>query len=132
MGALPPKYKFALNAHAEYRANRCPGCNAKTLLRKIPLVIHLAGVGLLVLRKSCRLCLKCEVVIAHQAELESSIPTTPAQDNTPPEYMVLGTTNPQMWRRGLTGEMSAEELICNMADFKSHLRVECTAGGWYR
>lgn len=56
MGALRPKYSFLLNPHADYRASSCPKCLAKTRVRKIPLVIHVEGVGLLILRKTCRPC----------------------------------------------------------------------------
>lgn len=73
MGALPPRYSFVLNPHVDYRVTSCPGCKAKTRVRKIPLVIHVDGVGLLILRKTCRLCLNCETVIVHQAEIESAI-----------------------------------------------------------
>lgn len=131
MGNLPPEYSLVLNAHPNYRATSCPQCKNKTLLRKIPLVIHVEGLGLLVLRKTCRLCLRCEMLIAHQAEVEASIRVTTGDAGTPPEYLVLGTTSPQMWRRGLSGDMSIDELVRDMADFKSHLDIEYTPGGWY-
>jgi len=59
MGALPPKYSLVLNPHADYRATSCPDCKAKTRGRKIPLVIHVDGAGLLILRKTCRLRATC-------------------------------------------------------------------------
>jgi hypothetical protein len=131
MGALPPKYSFALNPHADYRATSCPGCQAKTRVRKIPLVIHVEGLGLLILRKTCRLCLNCETVIAHQAEIESAIKGATGQPAATPDYLVLGTASPQVWRRGLSGDMSMDELVRNMADFKAHLQIQSTPGGWY-
>jgi hypothetical protein len=131
MGALPPKYSFVLNPHADYRASSCPRCNAKTLLRKIPLVVHVEGLGLLILRKTCRVCLHCEMVIAHQAEVEASIGSTTGRAAGVPDYLVLGTTVPAVWRRGMRGKMAIDELIRNMADFKAHLHIECTPGGWY-
>ena len=131
MGALPPKYSLALNPHADYRATSCPGCNAKTRVRKIPLVIHVEGVGLLILRKTCRLCLHCQTVIVHQAEIESEIKASagPAAAATP-DYLVLGTVSPRVWRQGLSGDVKIEELIRNMADFKAHLQIKSTPGGW--
>ena len=132
MGALPPRYSFALNPHADYRATSCPGCKAKTRVRKIPLVIHVEGVGLLILRKTCRLCLNCETVIAHQAEIESAIKASAGQAAAAtPDYLVLGTVGPRVWRQGLSGDMSINELVRNMADFKAHLQIEYTPGGWY-
>jgi hypothetical protein len=132
MGALPPRYSFALNPHADYRATICPGCQAKTRVRKIPLVIHVEGLGLLILRKTCRLCLNCETVIAHQAEIESAIKGSVGQAAAAtPDYLVLGTASPQVWRKGLSGDMGINELVRNMADFKAYLQIQYTPGGWY-
>ena len=132
MGALPPRYSLVLNPHADYRATSCPGCKAKTRVRKIPLVIHVEGVGLLILRKTCRLCLHCETVIVHQAEIESEIKTSAGQAaGATPDYLVLGTVGPRVWRQGLSGQMGIDELVRNMADFKTHLQIKYTPGGWY-
>jgi hypothetical protein len=132
MGALPPRYSLALNPHADYRATSCPGCKAKTRVRKIPLVIHVDGVGLLILRKTGRLCLDCETVVVHQAEIESEIRTAsgPAAAAIA-DYLVLGTTSSRVWRQGLSGDMKIDELVRNMADFKAHLQIKSTPGGWY-
>jgi hypothetical protein len=132
MGALPPRYSFALNPYAEYRASICPGCKAKTRVRKIPLVIHVGGLGLLILRKTCRLCLNCEMVIAHQAEIESAIRASARQAPTAtPDYLVLGTVGPRVWRQGLSGDMKIDEMVRNMADFRAYLEIKYTPGGWY-
>ena len=131
MGALPPRYSFVLNPHADYRATSCPGCKAKTRVRKIPLVIHMDGAGLLILRKTCRLCPNCETVIVHQAEIESAIKASVGQAAaTAPDYLVLGTVGSRVWRQGLSGDLSMDELVRNMADFKAHLQITYTAGGW--
>ena len=132
MGALPPKYSFVLNPHVDYRATKCPGCEAQTRVRKIPLVIHVEGVGLLTLRKTCRLCVVCETVIAHQAEIESAIKASAGQaTGAVPDYLVLGTVNPRVWRQGLSGAVSLDVLRRNMADFKAHKQIKYTPGGWY-
>jgi len=132
MGALPPRYSFVLNPHVDCRVTRCPGCKAKTRVRKIPLVIHVEGAGLLILRKTCRLCLNCETVIVHQAEIESAIKASAGQAATAtPDYLVLGTVGPRVWRQGLSGDVSMDELVRNMADFKAHLQIQYTPGGWY-
>jgi hypothetical protein len=132
LGALPPRYSFALNPHTDYRATSCPRCNTKTRVRKIPLVIHVEGVGLLILRKTCRLCLPCEVVIVHQAEIEAEIKASAGQGAAAtPDYLVLGTVSPRVWRQGLSGDMKIDELVRDMADFKAYLQIDYTPGGWY-
>jgi len=86
----------------------------------------------LILRKTCRLCLNCETVIVQQAEIERAIKASAGQAAAAtPDYLVLGTVGPRVWRQGLSGDVSMDELVRNMADFKAHLQILCTAGGWY-
>jgi hypothetical protein len=132
MGALPPRYSFVLNPYPRERFTRCPQCDAKTRIRKIPLVIHFETVGLVMLRKSCRLCVVCETLIAHQAEVERSIDALGQTQASTREYLVLGTLDVKLWRRGLSGDVTVNELTAHMADFKHHMRIDYTPGGWYR
>ena len=70
MGGLPPRYAFVLSPHANERFTKCPRCETKTHVRKIPLVIHVNHFGLVLLNKTCRLCLTCEMLVAHQTDLD--------------------------------------------------------------
>jgi hypothetical protein len=71
-------------------------------------------------------------VIVHQAEIESAIKASAGQaPAATPDYLVLGTVGPRVWRQGLSGDVSVNELVRNMADFKAHLQIEYTPGGWY-
>ena len=110
MGALPPRYSFALNPYAVH-FTMCPDCQTKTRVRKLPLAIHVEGLGLFVLRKSCRLCLACDMVIVHQQELELLIAARLREVEGPGralDYLVLGTVASDLWRRGLTGGVSLD------------------------
>jgi hypothetical protein len=133
MGALAPRYLFVLNPHSQARFTKCPQCETKTRVRKIPLVIHVPAVGLVTLGKRCRLCLNCEILIAHQADVDGLIGALRQRQGAkgpPEEYLVLGTTDFSTWRRGFSGRISLEELAPHMADFKGHLKVDYAAGGW--
>lgn len=133
MGALTPRYSFALNAHIEARFTTCPGCQAKTRLRKLPLAIHTEGLGLFILRKSCRVCVSCDMLIVHQAELEPLIRArlrNTEGSSRVLDYLVLGTVDSKVWRRGLTGGVSFAELLRNMADFRRHMQIEQIGRGW--
>ena len=133
IGALPARYSFALNSHVHARFTKCPRCEAKTRVRKIPFVIHVDGVGLVVLRKTCRLCVKCELVIVQRAEIEPLIAASVGQAVvTQPQYLVVGTVNPRVWRRGLSADVMIDELIQHMADFKAYMDLKYSPGGWYR
>lgn len=134
MGALPPRYSFVLNPHARERFSRCPRCEASTRVRKIPLVIHVDSVGLVTLRKTCRLCVVCDMLIAHQTEIEGLIDGL-ADDRAKSkraEYLVLGTVESRAWRRGVSVGVTLDDLIHHMADFKEYMRIDYTPGGWHR
>ena len=133
MGALAPRYSFVLNPYTDVRFTICPGCGAKTSLRRMPLVIHTEGLGLFVLRKSCRLCVVCDMVIVHQDELEPLITARlPRRKwaSGPPQYLVLGTVDLRVWRMGLAGGLSVDELLQHMADFSGYMQIDYTGRGW--
>lgn len=87
-GKLKPRYRFALNPFPEVRWSRCPRCEKLTHARKFPLLIHIDGLGLLTLGKTCRYCTPCEFVIADQAELEEEL------------VILSGATFPKRWGAG--------------------------------
>jgi hypothetical protein len=129
MGVLPPRYAFVMNPHADMGFTKCPRCEAKMRVRKLSLVIHVEGVGLVLLGKTCRLCLDCDALVAHQADLDRLVRAM--GDGAKPKYLVLGTLDRRVWRRGLEGRVSLDEVVECMSDFKTHLRVDVTPGGWY-
>ena len=65
---------------------------------------HLDGPRLVLLNKTCRLCLRCDTLIVDRDELERVMmaaglsAAVKAQD-----YVVLGTIDRRTWRRGLAG-----------------------------
>lgn len=134
LGALPPRYSFVLNPYPRARFTRCPTCDARTRLRKLPLVVHVehsAGPRLVIVGKTCRLCVTCDLLIAHRAELARLIASSAVADETkPPSYAVLGTADRRVWRRGLVRTITLGEVRDCMADFKGHMRVDFTPGGW--
>ena len=129
MGALPPRYAFVLNPHADAGFTKCPRCDTRTNLRKLPLVIHLEGFGLVLLGKTCRLCLRCETLITHKAELDKLLGAV--GNVAQPDYVVLGTLGRRTYRQGLTGSASIADVKHEMSDFRSYWKVDFTPAGWY-
>lgn len=129
LGAQPPRYAFVLNPHADAGFTRCPRCETKTNLRKLSLVIHIEGFGLVLLGKSCRLCLRCETLVAHKVDLDKLIGAVVR--GPIPDYVVLGTADRRTYRQGLAGAASIEDVREHMADFKSYWQVDFTPAGWY-
>lgn len=129
LGALAPRYAFILNPHTDTRFSRCARCETKTNVRKVSLVIHVEGFGLVLLGKTCRLCLRCDTLVAHKVELDNLLSTVVAVQH--PEYVVLGTINSRTYRRGLSGGASLDDVKAHMADFKSYWKVDVTPAGRY-
>lgn len=129
LGALPPRYAFILNPRADARFTKCPRCEARTNLRKLSLVVHLEGFGLVILGKTCRLCLRCDTLVAHKAELDKLLRTLVTA--SAPDYVVLGTADQPTYRRGLAGGASLDDVKAHMSDFKSYWNVTITPAGRY-
>lgn len=136
LGALSPRYSFVLNSHVRERFSKCPTCTAATRIRKLPLVVHVVHLDaprLVLLNKTCRLCLLCETLIVDRGELERVIigagfgAAVDAQD-----YVVMGTIDRHTWRRGLAGAVPQLDIREHMADFKKYLKVDVVPAHWER
>ena len=91
------------------------------------------GRDCVLLNKTCRLCLLCETLIVHRAELERVIiasgfsAAVHGQD-----YVVLGTIDRRTWRRGVAGDAQLADIREHMADFKKYLKVDVVPAHWER
>lgn len=140
LGALPPCYSFVLHPDLRAKFTKCPRCNAPTRLRKLPLLIHVEihvehpdGARLAILGKTCRLCVECEMLIAHEADISQLLVASGlAAEGRTPSYVVLGTVAPRVWRVGLTRGVTLDAVRACTADFKQYMRIDVTPGGWYR
>lgn len=132
LGKRPPRYAFMLNPYSDVRLSKCPKCQKLTHPRKFALFLHINEWGPLTLGKTCRYCSRCELIMAHQDELEDQL-----MRQLPPEiarngYLVVGTFDKKVWQRGMRGEtQSLIDSLKDLADFKKHYDLGCTPGGWY-
>lgn len=127
LGKQPPRHYFFLNPYHDVRFTSCPKCGGKTKLRKFPLVIHMEGPMLLSLNKTCRYCPFCDLLIAHQNEMEGEMVLAFQQRN--PEiigndYLVLGTVDRPVWQRGNRGDFNSQEILEHLHDFKDYWHFE--------
>jgi hypothetical protein len=133
IGKLPPRFTFILNSYKQTRVSKCPLCRRLTHMRKFALLIYIKDWGMLSLGKTCRYCTPCELIIAHQDELEDEL--VGVFERHAPEiignpYVVLGTVDKERWKASL--ERGVEELgksLEHIADFKKVLDFKLT-GGW--
>ena len=133
IGKLPPQHIFILNPYTDARFTRCPGCDQKTKQRKLPLFIHVDPLKPVVLGKTCRYCPDCDILIAHQDELEAQLAAL-FDEHDPSlignEYLVLGTVERGAWRESLKHPKSIPEIREHLHDFKEVRTVEVAPAGW--
>jgi hypothetical protein len=124
LGNLPPRYNFFLNPYQIERFKHCPQCNGITEQKKVPLVIHVDPDYPVSLNYTCRYCAPCDLLIAHQKELEGylvqmimkSAPQAIGHD-----YLVIGTFDQDFWEQGTKTSKGAADLFENLHSFKQHL-----------
>ena len=104
LGQQTPRYRFFLNPYQDARFTRCPICRAPMRQRKLPLVIHVDPMQLVALNKTCRYCPRCDLLIAHQDEVEGILAALFSERQ--PEvigndYLVIGTVDRPEWKQRL-------------------------------
>jgi hypothetical protein len=73
------------------------------------------------------------MLIAHAADITHLLVASGvAAEGEAPDYVVLGTVAPRVWRAGLASGIALEAVRTSMADFKQYMRVDVTPGGWCR
>jgi hypothetical protein len=118
IGNLPPQYTFILNPYAGHRFTRCPNCERQMKQRKLPLFIHVDPANPVALNYTCRYCPHCDLLIAHQDEIETLLAQLFAQYNPSligNDYLVLGTLERRAWQ----------------ASFKEVQTIRVQPAGWY-
>ena len=140
LGKLPPMYAFSLNPYPETRVGRCPVCEHKMHQRKVlrqvalPSFIHVDPMHAVILGYTCRYCPDCDLLVAHQDDIEHLLATMFAERDPSVignDYLVMGMVERALWRAGMKTSMSIGELLDNLHDFKRVLQFEYRPAGWY-
>ena len=131
-GELPARYKFFLNPYSDIRFTRCPQCEGKTAQKKVPLMIHVDPHYPINLNYTCRYCPNCDILIAHQDEIEGQLYrlfSERAPEVIGNNYLVMGTTERAYWKEGFAKPHLPSETLANLHGFKEYLNFK-TTGGW--
>lgn len=129
----PRRHDFFLNPYRDCRFSYCPKCVEKTRLCKYPLAIHVEPMNPVVLNKSCRYCPPCDLIIAHQDEIEAQLAALfgerdPALAGN--DYLVMGTLDRSVFLQSRKAPMSAEQLLEHLHVFEQVLLFEPEHYGW--
>jgi hypothetical protein len=126
IGKGAPRYSFLLNPFRDRRFAICPNCEQRTLLRKVPLVIHVDPLNPVAIHQSCRYCPACDLLIAHQDEVEEQLAMLFSQRS--PElignsYLVIGTLDRDIWKRSVAEPLAIQDLTEHLHDFVEVLEL---------
>jgi hypothetical protein len=127
------RHSFFLNPYPDVAFTRCPGCEAKTRVRKFCLLVHVEPRHLLCLNKTCRYCTGCDLIITRKEELEQllyAIWIQRAPEIVGNDYLVFGTMDRRDWQRGQREELDPREAISLAYPFKEMLHFEPASAGW--
>lgn len=130
-GELPARYRFFLNQFSDERFTRCPQCEDRTTQKKVPLMIHIDPHYPVNLNYTCRYCHKCDILIAHQDEIEGHLHrlfSERAPEVIGNNYLVMGTTERAYWKDGLSKPHYPPETLANLHGFKEYLNFKRTDG----
>ncbi|OUL35580.1 hypothetical protein BV372_10630 [Nostoc sp. T09] len=129
------RHRFFLNPYSDSAFTKCPKCDAKTKIRKFPLVIHIQPQQLFILNKQCRYCENCDLIITKKQEIESLMAAGFIQSNPKiigNDYLVMGTVDRKDWKEGTQNALSPSEMLERIYVFQDVWDFEVIPAGWYR
>lgn len=122
LGKQNPRFRFFLNPYSDVRFTSCPQCGNKMRQRKLPLVIHVAPDALFALNKTCKYCPTCDLLLAHQDEIEWLLAQAAVDRgrNAPSadEYLIVGTMDRPDWKAGMQNALPLSHLLDHVHDFR--------------
>lgn len=84
------------------------------------------------LNKTCRYCPHCDLLIAHQNDVEhvlASSLSTYQPEVVGNDYLIIGTLEKAAWKRGTRQPLTLQETLDALHDFKEVVTFKVT-GGW--
>ena len=132
LGKQETRYRCFLNPYSDVRFTSCPQCGQRMRQRKLPLVIHVAPDVLFALNKTCKYCPTCDLLLAHQDEIEWLLAQAAAdrgrQPPTADEYLIVGTMDRPDWKAGMENALPPRQLLDHVYDFREVVTVTLDYG----
>lgn len=121
-GKRAPRYDLFLNMDHTTRFTSCPRCQIKTHARRFFLVVLVGSGYALVVEKTCRFCLSCDLLVIHQDQLEAQLTRQFVRINPQAigsDYQVVGTLDKDEWQQMRREAPTFEEIREYLYDFKA-------------
>lgn len=126
------KYYFFLNPYTDCSFTRCPKCDNRTKVKKLPLAILLEKKKMIfILNKICKFCPYCELIIAKKRELDSIIMQFLGLNKiTKDDYFIMGTQDKAVYCKGLGKRLIKENPLEGVSMFKDVWNFEVQHAYW--
>jgi hypothetical protein len=131
---MKKKHYFFLNPYMDCAFTKCPKCETQTKIRKFPLVIHVEPAQMLSIKKECKFCTNCSLIITRKQEIEKLLEIQLTQSNPQcigNNYLAIGTLELKDWQLGNRGLLSPQDIMERMYVFKDHWEFDVIPAGWY-
>ncbi len=127
----PARHYFWINPYIDQAFTRCPKCDNKTKVKKIPLVIDADKKALINLNMETKYCSYCDLIIAKKENIKNLDSAVLKQEISADNCFVFGTLDNQVFRKIKTKETFPAELFDIMHPFKDTLHFTVQPAGWY-
>jgi hypothetical protein len=96
-------------------------------------VVHVDPNNIITINKHCRYCPDCDILIAHQDELEHMLVVS--FEKRKPEvigndYLVIGTIDKSTWRKSKKETLMVNKMLEYLHDFKEYIEVGYRPASW--
>jgi len=127
------KYNFFLNPYSDAAFTKCPKCEGKTKVKKLPLTIVMdKNKAVLNLNKTCKYCPYCELLIAKKSEMEPILKQfLGVKIISEKDYIVVGTLDKEIYRKRINQEEMSNNPLFGVIFFKDILEFTMQPAGWY-
>ena len=127
------KYNFFLNPYSDAAFTKCPKCEGKTKVKKVPLTIVMEkNKAILNVNKTCKYCPYCELLIAKKNEMEHIVKQFLGVSSiNEKDYLIIGTLDNTLYRKIINNNIAGDEAFSGMAIFKGVWDFTLQLAGWY-
>lgn len=128
------QYNFFLNPYSDAAFTRCPKCEGKTKVKKLPLTVVMEkNKAILNVNKTCKYCPYCELLIAKKSEMELIVKQFLGIDAiSEKDYMIMGTLDKETYRHQINKVDIDQNLLEKINFFKNVWEFTIQPAGWYR
>ncbi len=127
------RFNFFLNSYSDTAFTKCPKCEGKTKVKKLPLtVIMEKNKAILNVNKTCKYCPYCELLIAKKCEMDLIVKQfLGVSAISEKDYQIIGTLDKTLYRQIINNTITGDKSLSGVAIFKDVWNFTLQPAGWY-